>query len=100
MPPDDPTPTEAHGVLAAFRLGYRLGRIYAAEEIAAHAEKHAPLTDTGPSALRRHLHIAARIAHGMPDQAEAFTAWMLGKAVCELDEASIALTWSDTTEEP
>lgn len=75
----------------------RIGREEAAAAILAHADKHAPdRTDARPSAMRRHLHIAARVAVGPPSDADVIAALKsMGTAPfavgCHLDEAGRAV---------
>lgn len=61
-------------VRAAAPLLIAKARQQAADEILAHADQHAPLSGEDPSALRRHLHIAARVAAGMPTPEQAAAA--------------------------
>lgn len=69
----------ADAVLAAVEpVIRRQERAKVAEEIRAHADRHAPLAGHGvPAPLRRHLRVAARIAAGpmtVEEAAQAFAA--------------------------
>lgn len=84
-------PYPSRVVRAAVTSAFRAGREAAAQAILAHADEWAPNDGTPNAAqrtLRRHLHIAARVATGPPTLDQVAEALRKGDfAVCYLDDA-------------